>query len=84
MINEISENLTMAVGFSKEIDENASQTDDQIYHSVQAMNQSSEGMSKTVKLMEDLTIQSKEISSILSIIGNHIQHSNPALITLFY
>ena len=33
MINEISENLAMTVGFSKEIDDNASQTDDQIYHS---------------------------------------------------
>jgi methyl-accepting chemotaxis protein len=76
MINEISENLAMTVGFSKEIDDNASQTDDQIYHSVQAMNQSSEGMSKTVKLMEDLTIQSKEISSILSIIGKIAQQTN--------
>lgn len=76
MINEISENLAMTVGFSKEIDDNASQTDDQIYHSVQAMNQSSEGMSKTVKLMEDLTIQSKEIFSILSIIGKIAQQTN--------
>ena len=75
-INEISENLAMTVGYSKEIDESASQTDDQIFHSVQAMNQSSESMTKTVKLMEDLTIQSKEISSILSIIGKIAQQTN--------
>jgi len=75
-IGEISENLAMTVGFSREIDDNASQTDDQIYHSVQAMNQSSESMTKTVKLMEDLSIQSKEISSILSIIGKIAQQTN--------
>ena len=75
-IGEISENLAMTVGFSKEIDDNATQTDDQIYHSVQAMNQSSESMTKTVKLMEDLSIQSKEISSILSTIGKIAQQTN--------
>lgn len=75
-IHEISENLSMTVGFSKEINDNASQTDDQIYHSVQAMNKSSESMTKTVKLMEDLRIQSKEISSILSIIGEIAQQTN--------
>ena len=75
-INEISENLAMTVGFSKEINDNASQTDDQIYHSVQAMNKSSESMTKTVKLMEDLSLQSKEISSILSIIGEIAKQTN--------
>jgi len=75
-INEISENLAMTVGYSKEIDESASQTDDQIFHSVQAMNQSSESMTKTVKLMETLSKQSKEISSILSIIGEIAQQTN--------
>ena len=77
-IGEISENLAMTVGFSKEIDDNATQTDDQIYHSVQAMNQSSESMTKTVKLMEDLSIQSKEISSILSTIGKNSPADKPA------
>ena len=75
-INEISENLAMTVGFSNEINDNANQTDDQIYHSVQAMNKSSESMTKTVKLMENLSIQSKEISSILSIIGEIAQQTN--------
>jgi methyl-accepting chemotaxis protein len=75
-INEISENLAMTVGYSKEIDDNAGQTEDQIFHSVQAMNQSSDSMTKTVKLMEDLSIQSKEISSILSIIGKIAQQTN--------
>jgi methyl-accepting chemotaxis protein len=75
-INEISENLAMTVGYSKEIDESASQTDDQIFHSVQAMNQSSESMTKTVKLTETLSKQSKEISSILSIIGEIAQQTN--------
>lgn len=76
MINEISENLSMTVGFSKEINVNASQTDDQIYHSVRAMGKSSDSMIKTVKLMEDLSKQSKEISSILSIIGEIAQQTN--------
>ncbi len=75
-INEISENLTMTVGFSREITENASQTDDQIYHSVQAMKKSSESMDRTVKFMEDLSKQSKEISSILAIIGEIAQQTN--------
>lgn len=75
-IHEISENLAMTVGFSKEINDNASQTDDQIYHSVKAMNQSSESMTKTVELMENLSRQSKDISSILSIIGEIAQQTN--------
>jgi methyl-accepting chemotaxis protein len=75
-INEISENLAMTVGFSKEINSNASETDDQIYHSVQAMDKSSESMTKTVKLMEYLSKKSKEISSILSIIGKIAQQTN--------
>ena len=75
-INEISENLSMTVGFSKEINDNASQTDDQIYHSVQTMGKSSESMTNTVKFMEDLSRQSKEISSILSIIGEIAQQTN--------
>jgi methyl-accepting chemotaxis protein len=75
-INEISENISMTVGFSKEINDNASQTDDQISSSVQAMNKSSESMAKTLKLMEDLSIQSREISSILSIIGEIAQQTN--------
>jgi len=76
MINEISENLTLTVGFSREITENASQTDDQIFHSVQAMKKSTESMDKTVKHMEDLNRQSKKISSILSIIGEIAQQTN--------
>ena len=76
MINEISENLSMTVGFSKEINDNASQTDDQISQSVQAMNKSSDSMDTTLKLMKDLSIQSKDISSILSIIGEIAQQTN--------
>lgn len=75
-INEISENLSQAVGFSRGITENASQTDDQIYHSLQAMKKSSKSMDRTVKLMEDLSKQSKEISSILAIIGEIAQQTN--------
>ena len=52
------------------------QTDDQIYHSVQAMNKSSESMNKTVQLMEKLSLQSKEITSILMIIGEIAQQTN--------
>ena len=75
-INEINENLAITVGYSKEIDESASQTEGQIYHSVQAMNKSSESMTETVQLMESLSKQSKEISSILSIIGEIAQQTN--------
>ncbi len=75
-INEISENLSMTVGFSREINDNATQTEGQIYHSVQAMNKSSESMNKTVKLMEDLSSQSKDISSILMIIGEIARQTN--------
>jgi methyl-accepting chemotaxis protein len=75
-INEISENLSMTVGFSKGINENANQTDDQINRSVEAMNQSSGSMNRTVQLMEHLSLQSKEIASILMIIGEIAQQTN--------
>lgn len=75
-INEISKNLSMTVNFSRKINDNASQTEDQIYHSMQTMSKSSDSVDKTVKLMEGLSIQSKEISSILSIIGKIAQQTN--------
>jgi len=75
-INEISKNLSMTVNFSKEINDSASQTEDQIYHSMQTMGKSSDSVDKTVKLMEGLSIQSKEILSILSIIGEIAQQTN--------
>jgi methyl-accepting chemotaxis protein len=75
-IDEISGNLAMTVGFSKEINSNASETNDQIYHSVQAMDKSSESMANTINLMESLSVQSKEITSILSIIGEIAQQTN--------
>jgi methyl-accepting chemotaxis protein len=76
MINEISENLSMTVNFSREINDSASQTEDQIYQSMQTMGKSSDSVDNTVKLMEELSIQSKEISSILSIIGAIAQQTN--------
>jgi methyl-accepting chemotaxis protein len=75
-INEISDNLSMAVGFSKEINDHANQTNDQIHQSEQAMNKSSQSMDKSLKLMEDLHSQSKEILSILSIIGAIARQTN--------
>ncbi len=76
MINEISENLSMAVNFSREINNSASQTEDQIYHSMQTMGKSSDSVNKTVELMEGLNSQSKKISSILSMIGEIAQQTN--------
>ena len=76
MINEISENLSMTVNFSREINDSASQTEDQIYHSMQTMGKSSGSVDNTVKLMEDLSFQSKEISSILSIISEIAKQTN--------
>jgi len=75
-INEISENLSMTVNFSRKINNSASQTEDQIYHSMQTMGKSSDSVNKTVELMEDLSNQSKKISSILSIIGEIAQQTN--------
>lgn len=75
-INEISDNLSMTVGFSKEINDNAKLTDEQISSSVQIMNNSSQSMGNTLKLMEDLGSQSMEISSILSIIGEIARQTN--------
>jgi methyl-accepting chemotaxis protein len=75
-INEISENLSMTVGFSRGINENANQTNDQINRSVEAMSQSSDSMNRTVQLMEHLSIQSKDITSILMIIGEIAQQTN--------
>jgi len=75
-INEISKNLSMTVNFSREINDTASQTENQIYHSMQTMSKSSDSVSKSVELMEELSSQSKKISSILSIIGEIAQQTN--------
>jgi methyl-accepting chemotaxis protein len=75
-IDEISGNLSQAVGFSSEINKNAGQTDEQLAVSVHVMDKSSKSMVNTLDLMEKLSKQSAEISSILAIIGEIAQQTN--------
>jgi len=75
-IDKISGNLSQAVGFSTEINDHASQTDEQLVVSVHVMDKSSKSMANTLELMEKLNKQSAEISSILAIIGEIAQQTN--------
>jgi methyl-accepting chemotaxis protein len=75
-IDEISGNLSQTVGFSSEINKNAGQTDEQLAVSVHVMDKSSKSMVNTLDLMEKLSKQSAEISSILAIIGEIAQQTN--------
>jgi methyl-accepting chemotaxis protein len=75
-VSHISDNLTKAGQYSSDINEQADQAGRLLSESRETMHQTSESMNNSIKHMEELSSQSKDISEILSLIDDIAEQTN--------
>ena len=75
-VAHISNNLTRAGEFSRDINEQADQAGRMLSESMETMHQTNESINNAIKHMEELSDQSKDISEIISMIDDVAEQTN--------